>query len=184
MRDTHWSGVMKKYILKWEIFGIIFVFLLGALLHFVFEWSGESAIVGLFASVNESVWEHFKQGFWPMFLYAVIEYKFLHRRTNNFLPAKAVAVYLIPIITGLVFYGYTAITGEEVLIVDILIFLSAIIAGQLVSYKIMVLSELPRYINIIAIIFIVLLALILILFTFYPPHLPIFLDAAGFYGIP
>ena len=57
---------MKKYVLKWELSGIAFVFLLGALLHFVFECSVESRIVGLFASVNESVWEHFKQGFWPM----------------------------------------------------------------------------------------------------------------------
>jgi hypothetical protein len=91
----------------------------------VFEWSGESRIVGLFASVNESVWEHFKQGFWPMCLYAAIEYRFLRGHTNNFLTAKAVAVYIIPIITGLVFYGYTAIIGEEILIVDILIFLGA-----------------------------------------------------------
>ena len=52
---------MRKYVLKWEISGIVFVFLLGALLHFVFEWSGESRIVGLFASVNESVWEHFNR---------------------------------------------------------------------------------------------------------------------------
>jgi hypothetical protein len=175
---------MRKYVLKWEISGIIFVFLLGALLHFVFEWSGESRIVGLFASVNESVWEHFKQGFWPMCLYAAIEYRFLRGRISNFLTAKAVAVYIIPIITGLVFYGYTAIIGEEILIVDILIFLVAIVVGQLTSYKIMITVKLPKYTNVVSLIFIIILALILMLFTFYPPHLPIFLDARGFYGIP
>src|SRR4030042_659758 len=121
---------IKKYVLKWEASGIVFVFLIGALLHFVFEWSGESVIVGLFASVNESVWEHFKQGFWPMCIYAAIEYKFLQGHANNFLTAKAVAVYVIPIITGVVFYGYTAIVGKEILVVDILIFLLAIIVGQ------------------------------------------------------
>jgi hypothetical protein len=173
-----------KYILKWEISGIVFVFLLGALLHFVFEWSGESRIVGLFASVNESVWEHFKQGFWPMCLYAAIEYRFLRGHTNNFLTAKAVAVYIIPIITGLVFYGYTAIIGEEILIVDILIFLVAIVIGQLTSYKIMTSVKLPKYTNSVSPILIILLAFILMLFTLYPPHLPIFLDANGFYGIP
>jgi len=176
---------MKKYVLRWETFGIIFVFLLGALLHFVFEWSGESRIVGLFASVNESVWEHFKLGFWPMCLYAAIEYRFLYERVNNFLTAKAVAVYIIPIITGLVFYGYTAIIGEEILIFDIIIFLIAIIVGQLTSYKVMTSAKLPKYTNIISPIFIILLAFVLMLFTFYPPHLPIFLDAnTGTYGIP
>ena len=176
---------MKKYVLKWETSGIVFVFLLGSLLHFVFEWSGESRIVGLFASVNESVWEHFKQGFWPMCLYAAIEYRFLRGRVNNFLTSKAEAVYIIPIITGLVFYGYTAIIGEEILIVDILIFLVAIVVGQLTSYKIMNSVKLPKYTNVVSPIFIILLALILILFTLYPPQLPIFLDAnTGTYGIP
>lgn len=176
---------MKNMVLRWELQGIIFVFLLGALLHFVFEWSGESRIVGLIASVNESVWEHFKQGFWPMCIYSAIEYKFLRGRSNNFLTAKAVAVYLIPTITGLVFYGYTAIIGKEILMVDIVIFLVAIIIGQLTSYKIMTSARLPMYTNFISPIFIMLLALVLMLFTFYPPHLPIFLDGnTGTYGIP
>ena len=176
---------MKKLILKWELSGILFVFLLGALLHFVFEWSGELEVVVAIASVNESVWEHFKQGFWPMCLYAAIEYRFIRAHINNFFTAKAVAVYLIPIITALIFYIYTTATGEEILIVDILIFAVAITAGQLISYKILTSVKLPEYANMIAAAFIILLALVLILFTFYPPHLPIFLDAnTGTYGIP
>jgi len=176
---------MKKYVFKWEISGIAFVFLLGAMLHFVFEWSGESRIVGLFASVNESVWEHFKQGFWPMCLYAAIEYRFLRGHVSNFLTSKAIAVYLIPTITGLVFYGYTAIVGEEILIVDILIFLAAIVVGQLISYKIMTSAKVPGVSSFVSPIFIIILALVLMLFTLYPPHLPIFLDAnTGMYGTP
>ncbi len=176
---------MRKYVLKWEMSGIVFVFLLGALLHFLFEWSGESRVVGLFASVNESVWEHFKQGFWPMVIYTAIEYRFLSGRIDNFFTGKAMAVYLIPSITGLVFYGYTAVTGEEILIVDILIFLVAIILGQITSYKIMTSVKFPKYSNVVSIIFIVLLASILVLSTFYPPNLPIFLDSnTGTYGIP
>lgn len=50
-----------------------------------------------------------------MCLFAAIELRFLPVHVNNFLAAKAVAVYIIPIITGLVFYGYTAIIGEEIL---------------------------------------------------------------------
>lgn len=176
---------MKKNILRWELLGILFVFFLGALLHFVFEWSGNSTIVGLIASVNESVWEHFKQGFWPMCLYAAIEYKFIRNYVNNFFVAKAVAVYMIPIITGLVFYTYTAIIGKEILIVDIFIFAVAITIGQLTSYKIFISGKLPKYVNIISLVFIIILALVLISFTVYPPHLPIFLDHnTGTYGIP
>ncbi|MFC2063136.1 DUF6512 family protein [Chloroflexota bacterium] len=177
--------MMKKYVLKWELSGILFIFLLGALLHFLFEWSGESRVMGLFASVNESVWEHFKQGFWPICVFAAIEYRFLRGHANNFLTAKAAAVYIVPIVTGLLFYGYTAIIGREILIVDIFIFLVAVAVGQLASYRIMVSSRLPGYANFVSPAFIILLALVLMLFTFYPPHLPIFLDAnTGTYGIP
>jgi len=176
---------LRKYILRWELSGILFVFLVGALLDFLFEWLGESRLVAAFASVNESVWEHFKQGFWPMCLFAAMEYSFPKMRVTNFLPAKAVAVWVIPIITGLAFYGYSAITGKEILIVDILIFLIAIIIGQLISYRIMIASPLPRYGRVAAGIFIVLLASILIITTYFPPHLPIFIDHnTGIYGIP
>ena len=176
---------MNKSVKYWEIGGIFFIFLFGALLHFLFEWSGESRLVGAFASVNESVWEHFKQGFWPLIVYSVIEYRFIRRTVNNFFVAKACAAYLIPIITGLVFYGYTFIIGEEILIVDITIFLVAIIAGQYASYKIL---TLPRELNIskvVPLFFIIILGVVLILTTYLPPHLPIFLDGnSATYGLP
>lgn len=176
---------MKSRILKWEIFGIVFVFLAGALLHFVFEWSGESRIVGAIASVNESVWEHFKQGFWPMCIWAAIEYRRLRKDTGSFFLAKGIAVYLISTITGLVFYGYTAITGKEILAIDITIFAAAITIGQLTSYKVMALNKAQKFANVTGFALIILLALVLVLFTFYPPHLPIFLDHnTGTYGIP
>ena len=176
---------MKHNVLVWELVGIAFVFLVGSLLHFVFEWSGESRIVGLFASVNESVWEHFKQGFWPVCIWGAIEYGFLRKQTNNFFTAKAAAVYIIPLITSLSFYGYTAITGEEILIADILIFLVAVIIGQLTSYGILTSPRLPAYADRISIFFIIVQALVLMLFTFFPPYLPIFLDSnTGTYGIP
>ena len=146
---------MKNRVLKWELSGIIFVFLAGALLHFIFDWSGESKVVGLFAPVNESVWEHFKLGFWPMCLFAAVEYQFLRKEVNNFLVAKAAANYIIPVVIGAVFYGYIAITGEEILIVDILIFLVAIIIGQIASYKILTSTRLPGYTGVISSVFIV-----------------------------
>lgn len=176
---------MKKNVIYWEIGGIFFIFIVGALLHFLFEWSGESRVVGAFASVNESVWEHFKQGFWPLIIYSVIEYRFIGRSVNNFVVAKACAAYLIPVITGLVFYGYTFIIGEEILVVDIIIFLIAIIAGQFASYKILTLSKQLNYSKVIPLFFIIVLGVVLIVTTYIPPHFPIFLDNnTATYGLP
>jgi hypothetical protein len=38
----------QKSILKFQIISTIFVIILGTLLHFTYEWSGENKIVGLF----------------------------------------------------------------------------------------------------------------------------------------
>ena len=175
----------KKRIFRCEARGIIFVFLVGALLHFVFEWSGGLKIVGAIASVNESVWEHFKQGFWPMCLWAAIEFRSLRIYTRNFLLAKGIAVYLLPLITGLAFYSYTSFTGHEILPVDISIFAVSVAVAQYTGYRIMAWERTFRYGNLIGLIMIIVLGAVLILFTFYPPHLPIFMDRnSDVYGIP
>ena len=179
--DTRNKGI----VLKWELWGIVFVLLLGALWHFIFQLSGECKIIGAIAPVNESVWEHLKMGFWPLCIFAVIEYYFIGKRANNFLFAKAAALYIIPVIIALVFYTYTAIIGYEILAVDIASFAVAVVIAQLISYKIMTLDRLPQYANYIAAFFIIMLAVVFAIFTFNPPDLPIFFDGeAGIYGLP
>ena len=52
--------LIDKSIYTWEIIGTFFIIIAGSLLHFVYEWTGYSDIMGLFTPVNESVWEHLK----------------------------------------------------------------------------------------------------------------------------
>ena len=52
--------------LKTNLFRFIFISVLGVLLHFTYEWSGNNPIVGLFSATNESTWEHLKLLFFPM----------------------------------------------------------------------------------------------------------------------
>lgn len=120
-----------------------------------------------------------------MCLFAVIEYGFIRPHVNNFLAAKGTAIVLLPIITGLIFYTYTAFTGEEILIVDIITFAVSVALSQLVSYKIMTLKKLVKFTKYAGLAAIILVGLILIVFTFFPPHWPILLDEnSGIYGIP
>jgi len=178
------SDFERKSVLAYELIGIIFIIILGSLLHFTFEWSGHQPIVGVFSAVNESVWEHFKLGFWPALLYAIIELKPLKKSTNNFLLAKTVGIYLIPIVIAIIFYSYTAIIGESVLIIDILSFVVAVIIGQISSYKLLTYRKLSENLEKISLIALAILALAFVLFTFYPPQLPIFQDpTTGEYGI-
>ncbi len=176
---------MNKKVLRWEIGGILFIVALGFFLHFAYELSGESQIVALFAAVNESVWEHLKLAFWPALLYAIIEYPFIKNDSNNFLIAKTASLYITPIIIVFLFYSYKALFGEHNLFIDISIFILAIIIGQLVSYKILTSPQLPRVYSIISLVALLVIISVFLLFTFYPPRLPIFMDMnTGEYGIP
>ncbi len=174
----------RRRILFFELAGIAFIVIFGSILHFTFEWSGSQAAVGVFSAVNESVWEHLKLGFWPAIVFALIEFKYLKKSTNNFLFAKTVGIYLIPVVIMVIFYSYTAILGESILVIDILSFVIAVIVGQLVSYKLLTAKTLPYNLDRISLIALILLGLAFVLFTFYPPQLPMFQDPiTGEYGI-
>ena len=177
------SLLEKKSILWYELMGMVFIILLGSMLHFTFEWSGNQPLVGVFSAVNESVWEHLKIAFWPALLYLIIEYRYLYKKSNNFFAAKTIGIYSIMIIIPIIFYSYTAFL-EESLIIDIGSFIFAIIVGQLVSYRLLTYKKFARIFEQISLIALVILALAFVVFTFYPPHVSFFQDPnTGEYGI-
>ncbi len=174
----------RKPVLFFELVGIVSIIIFGSILHFTFEWSGGNAVVGVFSAVNESVWEHLKLGFWPAIVFALVEFKYLRKETNNFMFAKTIGIYLIPITIVVIFYSYTAIIGESVLVIDILSFVLAVIVGQLVSYKLLTGKRLPYNLDLVSLIALTLLGLAFVIFTFYPPQLGLFQDPiTGGYGL-
>jgi len=175
---------MKKTILKWEVVGIVFVVVIGAFFHFTFQLLNYWRPAGAIFPVNESVWEHLKLPYWPLIIFSLVEYYFIKEKSNNFILAKT-ASFLISISTILiVFYSYTALIGVESLIIDILSFIFGVIIGQFVSYKILVKEQLSTpYINTSWIIFVG-FGILFMIFTYFPPILPIFQDSeSGLYGI-
>lgn len=175
---------MNVHVLRWELIGVAFICILGSVLHFVFAWSGQWEPIGVVAAVNESIWEHLKLGFWPALFYAALEFGFWKRCPGNFIIAKTAGIYVIPVAIVVLFYAYTAIIGRGILAVDISIFVIAVWLGQLTSYRILNLKQLPRWLNYLGIFLILVLALAFGVFTFYPPQLPIFQDGlTGSYGI-
>jgi hypothetical protein len=175
---------IEEDILKWEIFSVFFVIIIGSFLHFLFEISGHFYPIGAISAVNESVWEHLKLGFWPIVFLAPFEYKFIKERVNNFIIAKAVSAYIIPLIIVIIFYTYTAILGTNLLIMDILTFIIAVVIGHILSYQIMIHQGKSRIITYISLMLIISMAILFVLFTFFPPRLPIFQDSlTGQYGI-
>ena len=174
----------RKQVLFFELVGIVFIIIFGSILHFTFEWSGGNAVFGVFSAVNESVWEHLKLGFWPAIVFALVEFKYLRKETNNFMFAKTIGVYLIPITIVVIFYSYTAIIRESVLVIDILSFVLAVVVGQLVSYRLLTGKRLPYNLDLVSLIALTLLGLAFVIFTLYPPQLGLFQDPiTGGYGL-
>lgn len=181
----------KKY--RYEIYGILFTSLAGTLLHFIYEWSGSLAAVGLFAPVNESVWEHIKLLFFPGLLFSVWEYFHASRRPASFLPARTAGLTAGMAAIPLLFYAYTALLGTNHLALDIAVFLLGILLAFLISAllekKISNAATTPsgtktRILPVLCAALLILYLLLFFLFTFRPPHLSLFRDpVSGHFGI-
>jgi hypothetical protein len=176
---------MKNPTLKWELIGIAVISLLGSGFHFLFEAAGSWPPVGVFAAVNESVFEHLKLTFWPTVIYSAATYKLVKGAAHNYFAAKAAALYIMPLTIIVLFYGYTTLTGMENVIIDIFIFFVAVACGQLAGYRVMRIHPLPMCTVWLSLACIIVLAAVYGLLTFYPPHVSFFMDSnTGMYGIP
>lgn len=170
---------------RWEIIGTIFIVGFGTTLHFWFEWTGYWRPIALISAVNESTWEHFKMAFWPGLFFALIEYPFLKQETNNFFVAKFAGLFAMPVITTILFYGYTSLTGTHLLWVDVIVFILSVIGGQWISLTILTKSRKmqPRF-QYLAIAGLVIMVLAFSLLSFFPRRNFLFAHPeTGEYGI-
>lgn len=165
-------------LLSYTIKGIIFVTIAGTISHFVYEWSGENPLIGLFFPVNESVWEHMKLIFFPMLLYSFHMNRKLKEEypciTCALLSGVLIGTLLIPVI----FYTYTGILGRNILALDIATFIVSVICAFTATYRFTLssckssssLSRLKLWI----ILSVIILFACFLLFTYFPPSLGIF----------
>lgn len=158
------------------IAGALFIIFLGTLMHFVYEASGYNYIVGSFSPVNESVWEHLKMAFFPSILWTLIEMTQIRKTINNYFVSKAVGTYIMVFLIPVIHYAYTAFMDGN-LIVDIGSFFVAVIIGQTVSFFLFNRTKKSKLQQYIAIATLVILGALFIVFTFYPPHVDMFLDS-------
>lgn len=100
-------------------FDVAFLIVAGSLWHFVYAWSGDLAIVGAIAPINESVWEHLKLGYGATILLIPIDIVRARHGTAYAPLGRAVGVIIIDVLIVVVFYAYTAVSGRSILAVDI-----------------------------------------------------------------
>lgn len=126
---------MEKRTKRFLIIGFLFTCAAGTLLHFVYEWSGQNRIIGLFAPVSESTWEHLKMLFFPAAAWAVSGGLLLHEGKDKkrlfTACAEGICIGLLVIVSF--FYTYTGILGDHLLALDVLTFYFGVLATYLTA---------------------------------------------------
>lgn len=178
----------ERIVGKWMLLAVPLMFILGGITHFTYKWSGERLVAAIFSPVNESVWEHLKMSFWVPLAWWLITYFALYRRydipADRWFAACAAALYTSAIFITAFYYTYTGALGIESLAIDIFSFLAGLVVAQAMAYHVYKYAEIRQGCLRVSIIAIAILAAAFIIFTFYPPQLPLFEDpVTGTYGI-
>ena len=164
----------KNKLLKFQIFRVIFTWILGMLLHFTYEWLNENIIVAAFSAINESTWEHLKLLFFPMLITTVTGYFYLRPKDEykNFLCAKTIGILAALSFVVVFFYTYTGIIGTNFAVLDIGSFFVGVFLGEFVAYKMTLSMKCCNKLS--AVIVLVILLLCFITFTFNAPSIGLF----------
>ncbi|MGN0318589.1 MAG: DUF6512 family protein [Lachnospira sp.] len=155
---------------RYTIIGIVFTLIIGTLMHFVYEWSGNNPIVGLIAPVNESVWEHMKLIFFPILIHSL----FMNNQLKNEYPcvmsATSFGILLGTLLIPVIFYVYTGILGYNLMILDIGTFVVSVLIAFYAIYKLTISCKLKNYLTLLRVM-VLLLAILFILFHYVQPSL-------------
>lgn len=174
---------MKNSIGLWQLWGFAVTSFGGTVLHFLYEWLGESAWIAPFSGVNESTWEHMKLLFVPMLLFAVLQ-SFFFRDRKDYWCVKLSGILLGILLIPVIFYTYNGAIGKSPDWFNIAIFFLCAAIAYLYETHLFRSEKVRCPFPKIAIAMLALLALSFVLFTFSPPEIGIFEDPlTGAYGI-
>ena len=173
---------MGKRLFYWELAGALFTAAMGTLLHFVYDWSGGWGAAAAFSAVNESTWEHMKLLFFPSFLYFLLEYKKYGSSSKDLLTARTLGLFCGLAFIPVSFYTYTGVIGKGFFPVDIAIFAVSVFLTFYASTRF--LAHPLKLTTFTAFLLLFALLAAFLTFTFFPPHIQLFLDPVDFtYGI-
>lgn len=108
--------------------------LLGVFLHFAYDLANGNALVGIFAPVNESVWEHLKLIFIPFTLFSIAFYFYTKQKFSNMLLTTLFGNVVGMFVVTTLYYLGTMIFGTDNMIYNIIIYILGVMASYYVLY--------------------------------------------------
>lgn len=172
------SKTEKQFVKFYSWLGILVVSLSSIPLHFLYDWLGENAAIGMFAPINESIWEHLKLVFWPLLLWWGIGYLLFRNKKNlsltKWLTAGSVSIFISMIFIVSWYYTWTGGFDIHSSIIDIGSLFIAVPIAQLIGIHIYRVIESRSIYMISSILFLLAFIGMFIFFSFSTPNFPIF----------
>lgn len=176
---------MDAKLHRWQIGGFLFTAAAGTLLHFLYDLSGESSFFAAVSAVNESVWEHMKLLFVPMFVVTLAEMTVFGDRYRCFWRVKLLGILVGLLLIPVIHYTYTGVLGMRIGWLDIATFYVAAAAAYVLETKLLPRCSRPSgMLELGAMILVWALAFLFLFMTYAPPEIPLFQDPiTGDFGI-
>ncbi len=151
---------MKKYC----IIGVLIVSVLGTLFHF-----GYTLLPIFIFPKNESIFEHTKLILFPFLLYLFASLPF-YKESRETLFSNFVFAIICSIMFIIIFYyTYSGVLGKNIDFINIVLYYLGVIFGFIIIYK----KKTPLdFSN--SIIFMIILIILTVTFTYYPLDIPFF----------
>ena len=169
---------MQKNVSIWQLWGFGVTSLLGTLLHFLYDWTGGSVWVAPISAVNESTWEHMKLLFFPMFIFALVQ-SYFWRDDPRFWCIKARGITLGLLLIPVLFYTLNGVFGQTPDYVNIAIFFVSAAIAYSYETRLLKRGDLGCEYSRGGLIWLWVLGILFVVFTFVPPEIPLFEDPLG-----
>ena len=167
---------MKNSLSVWQLAGVTFTAVVGTILHFLYEWTGQSFFVALFSAVNESTWEHMKLFFFPALIFAIVQSIFFYEEYKSFWWIKLIGIVSGLLFIPVLFYTVNGVFGKTPDWLNILFFFLSVGTAYFIEYilfkKEFNFNKSPA----LPIALFSFIAFCFFLSTFLPPKLPVFQD--------
>ena len=174
---------MKDWLKIWQWLGFAVTACGGTILHFLYDWLDGAVWIAPFSGVNESTWEHMKLLYWPLILFALVQFPYFKGKTCYWwikLLETLTGLILIPIL----FYTYNGVFGKSPDWVNVAIFYVTTAAVFLLEWWLLKRESMLCKWSWFPFAIICLIGILFVIFTFSPPHIPLFKDpVSGNYGI-
>lgn len=170
---------------KIKAIGVLVIFLLTVLYHFLYEWL-PNPVFSVFFPVNESIWEHMKLLYSGFLTWGIIEYFILKHKNIKF--ANYFSSLFLTMITSIILYliiylPIYNLIGENI-IISIGLLLIVIIIMTIFNYYLINRKEENSFLNKVSVVLIILGYVVFLSLTYDPPKNYIFYDnVENKYGI-